>query len=90
MLWQLFLKKQAWRWRPILSPKYSELYLNTQEGKTKTKIKIKIKKKRVHIWYTGPFVAAFLRKGKKMPLQVWTGPEGSGGLKSPDFKTIGT
>jgi hypothetical protein len=29
-------------------------------------------------------------KGKAIPLQAWTGPEGSRGLKLPDFKTIGT
>jgi hypothetical protein len=29
-------------------------------------------------------------KGKTIPLQAWTGPEGSRRLKLPDFKTIGT
>jgi len=29
-------------------------------------------------------------KGKAIPLQAWTGPEGSWRLKLPDFKTIGT
>jgi hypothetical protein len=30
-------------------------------------------------------------KGKKaIPLQPWTGPEGSGRLRLPDFKTVGT
>jgi hypothetical protein len=29
-------------------------------------------------------------KGKAIPLQAWTGPEGSRTLKLPDFKTIGT
>jgi len=29
-------------------------------------------------------------KGKAIPLQAWTGPEGSRRLKFPDFKTIGT
>jgi len=28
--------------------------------------------------------------GKAIPLQTWTGPEGSGSLRLPDFKTIGT
>jgi len=28
--------------------------------------------------------------GKASPLQTWTGPEGSSGLRFPDFKTIGT
>jgi len=28
-------------------------------------------------------------KGKAIPLQTWTGPEGSRRLRLPDFKTIG-
>jgi len=28
--------------------------------------------------------------GKVIPLQAWTGPEGSRRLRLPDFKTIGT
>ena len=30
------------------------------------------------------------KKGKAIPLQAWTGPEGSSRLRFPDFKTIGT
>jgi len=29
-------------------------------------------------------------KDKAVPLQAWTGPEGSKRLRLPDFKTIGT
>ena len=29
-------------------------------------------------------------QGKAVPLQAWTGPEGSRRLRLPDFKTIGT
>jgi hypothetical protein len=29
-------------------------------------------------------------KGKAIPLQAWTGLEGSRRLRLPDFKTIGT
>jgi len=29
-------------------------------------------------------------KGKAIPLQAWTGPEGSRRLRLPDFKTIYT
>ena len=29
-------------------------------------------------------------KGKAIPLQPWTGPEGSRRLRLPDFKTVGT
>jgi len=31
-----------------------------------------------------------LRKGKAIPLQAWTGPEGSRRLRLPGFETIGT
>ena len=31
-----------------------------------------------------------LGKGKTIPLQAWTGPEGTRRLRLPDFKTIGT
>ena len=31
-----------------------------------------------------------LVKGKAIPLQAWTGPVGSGRVRLPDFKTIGT
>ena len=30
------------------------------------------------------------KKGKAIPLQAWTGPEGSRRLRLPDFKTIDT
>jgi hypothetical protein len=29
-------------------------------------------------------------KSKAIPLQAWTGPEGSRRLRLPDFKTVGT
>jgi hypothetical protein len=29
-------------------------------------------------------------EGKAIPLQAWTGPEGSRNLRLPDFKTIGS
>jgi len=29
-------------------------------------------------------------KGKAIPLQAWTGPEGSSKLRLPDFKRVGT
>jgi len=32
----------------------------------------------------------YIHKGKAIPLQAWTGPEGSRRLKLPDLKTIGT
>jgi len=31
-----------------------------------------------------------IRVGKSIPLQAWTGPEGSRSLRLPDFKTIDT
>ena len=36
------------------------------------------------------FVRYIKGKGKAIPLQAWTGPEGSRRLTLPDFKTIGT
>jgi hypothetical protein len=32
----------------------------------------------------------FVKEGKAIPLQAWTGPQGSRRLRLPDFKTIGT
>jgi hypothetical protein len=32
----------------------------------------------------------YINKGKAIPLQSWTGPEGSRKLRLPDFKTMGT
>jgi len=37
---------------------------------------------------TPPYV--FIGKGKAIPLQTWTDPEGSRRLRLSDFKTIGT
>jgi hypothetical protein len=34
--------------------------------------------------------SVFLIKGKTIPLQALTGPEGSRSMRLPDFKTIGT
>jgi hypothetical protein len=31
-----------------------------------------------------------VKAGKAVPLQAWTGPEGSRRLRLPEFKTIGT
>jgi len=33
---------------------------------------------------------SLVSKGKAIPLQAWTGPEGSRRLRLPNFKTIGT
>jgi hypothetical protein len=30
------------------------------------------------------------KEGKAIPLQAWTGPEGSRSLRLPDFKTVST
>jgi len=37
-----------------------------------------------------PFGKACCEKGKAIPLQAWTGPEGSRRLRLPDFKTLDT
>jgi hypothetical protein len=36
------------------------------------------------------FLGGEAQRGKAIPLQSWTGPEGSRGLKIQDFKAIGT
>jgi len=36
------------------------------------------------------FIIISKSKRKAIPLQAWTGPEFSSGLRLPDFKTIGT
>ena len=38
----------------------------------------------------GPMADRGTGKGKAIPLQVWTGPEGSRSLRLPDFKTVNT
>jgi hypothetical protein len=46
--------------------------------------------KNIKIYFT-VYGTSFLRvKAKAIPLQAWTGPEGSRRLRLPDFKTIGT
>jgi hypothetical protein len=35
-------------------------------------------------------IYSYMVKGKAIPLQAWTGPEGSRRLRLPDFKTIST
>jgi len=37
-----------------------------------------------------PIILAKACKGKAIPLQAWTGPEGSRRLRLPDFKTVST
>jgi len=36
------------------------------------------------------FCSQSVCKGKAIPVQAWTDPEGSRRLRLPDFKTIGT
>jgi hypothetical protein len=45
------------------------------------------------MWYTtvfNPYTCEVKGKGKAIPLQAWTGPEGSRRLRLPDFKAVGT
>jgi hypothetical protein len=35
------------------------------------------------------FIIKKLVKGKPIPLEAWTGPYGSRGLRLPNFKTVG-
>jgi len=39
---------------------------------------------------TQPVTEMSKGKGKAIPLQAWTAPEGSRRLRLPDFKTFGT
>ena len=50
-----------------------------------------------HCWFipvltncTCRYAIIVLVKGKAIPLQAWTGPDGSRRMRFPDFKTIGT
>jgi hypothetical protein len=52
-----------------------------------------MKRKKLGKSPTGQFVLLSLDvivKGKAIPLQGWTGPEGSSRFRLPDFKTIST
>ena len=40
--------------------------------------------------YVDDFNSLDSKNGKAIPIQAWTGPEGSGRLRLPDFKTVGT
>jgi hypothetical protein len=42
------------------------------------------------IWLVDSIESTILIKSKAIPLQAWTGPEGSRRLRLSDFKTIGT
>jgi len=44
----------------------------------------------LHHGYWGCSLGGGSDQGKAIPLQAWTGPEGSRRLRIPDFKTIGT
>jgi len=41
-------------------------------------------------WLLHLFAARYKKKVKAIPLQAWTGFEGSRRLRLPDFKTVGT
>jgi hypothetical protein len=43
----------------------------------------------IHI-YIHIYIYIYKGEGKAIPLQAWTGPEGSRRLRFPDFKTVGT
>jgi len=46
--------------------------------------------KNVHMVQLADHCNTLSLKGKAIPLQAWTGPEGSRRLRPPDFKTIST
>jgi hypothetical protein len=51
-----------------------------------TKLRIRFMHRNMSIFY----IYIYIHKGKAIPLQALTGPEGSMRLRLPDFKTIGT
>jgi len=70
--------------------------------KVSTDYHIEINSEFLKTWFTEQFLPhlapeskckqalSFDGKGKAIPLQAWTGPEGSRRLRLPDFTTIGT
>jgi len=49
-----------------------------------------IRRMRHNITLYIPSLSYLYKKGKAIPVQVWTGPEGSRRLRLPDFKTVAT
>jgi len=45
---------------------------------------------KIQKWHQWETLGLKKQKVKAIPLQAWTGPEGSRRLRLPDFKTIGT
>jgi hypothetical protein len=68
---------------------YSYLYKNFENtrGKFRRRLEIKLK---VQVKGKGKGKSKGKGKGKVIPLQAWTGPEGSRRLRLPDINTIGT
>jgi len=70
--------------------------VHTIEAKTKCSVKVKqyvtyVSKTQLHLSIQNLcLLPEVKKKGKAIPLQVWTGPEGYRGLRLPDFKTITT
>jgi hypothetical protein len=61
------------------------VYLTTQRCNLKHQTRFPLKERKTeHVIKMGK------GKGKAIPLQVWTGPEGSRRLRLPDFMTIDT
>jgi hypothetical protein len=62
-----------------------------QRGQNENEVKKERKKERMneleHIKF---YWHRYKGKGKAIPIQAWTGSEGSRRLRLPDFKTIGT
>jgi hypothetical protein len=50
------------------------------------------KEQRLSVFKIGYWTAmlGWVKKGKAIPLQAWTGPQGSRRVRLPDFKTINT
>ena len=78
-----FLKWRTSRYRCNTVTSYN----STRTGLRATHITILLGLITCHITLFRIFV---IGKGEAIPVQVWTGPEGSRGLSFPDFMTVGT
>jgi hypothetical protein len=70
----------------FLSTKFRQLFLSTKFRHSTLKRIVTRTEGGVCLEVTHIFV----KKGKAIPLQSWTGPEVCRNLRLPDFKTIGT
>jgi hypothetical protein len=76
--WSIIVKKKQTVGSPV-----SGTFLSERIPKAMMSIYISLFRVGVPVTFTS-------KKGKAIPLQAWTDPEGSRSLRLPDFKTFGT